>query len=128
MKYRNAKMELFLSDARGIYIPRDFAQSIKRECVTGISEDDYAILENPDHEWYWEAWNDVLNNAVVTDPTSGTVYKVYQDGDCWLIEQGAEFNSEDCDLGEDKTGCSDMFVMQIDEENPMYFCQKELLK
>ena len=118
MKYRNAKMELFLSDARGVYIPRDFAQSIKRECVTGISEEDYAILESgPDHEWYWEAWDDVLNNAVVTDPKSGTVYTVYQDGDCWLVEQGAEFNnSEDCDLGPDVTDCDDMFVMQIDGE------------
>ena len=112
--YRNAKMQLFLSDARGVYIPRDFAQSIKRECVTGISEKDYAILEaGPDYEWYWNVWDDVLNNAVVTDPTSGTVYTVYQDGDCWLIEQGAALNSEDCGLGEDKTGCSDMFVMEL---------------
>ncbi len=114
MKYRNAKMELFLSDARGVYIPRDFAQSIKRECVTGISDDDYKILEaGPDHEWYWEAWEDVCNNAVVTDPQSGTVYTVYQDGDCWLIEQGASFNDSDCDLGPDVTGCDDMYVIEL---------------
>ena len=112
--YRNAKMELFLSDARGIYIPQDFAQSIKRECVTGIPEEDYAILEaGPDHEWYWDVWSDVLGNAIVTDPQSGTVYTVYQDGDCWLVERGALSNDSGCDLGEDKTGCSDMFVMEL---------------
>jgi len=33
-----------------------------------------------------------------------------------ILEQGAEFNSEGCGLGEDKTGCDHMFVMQIDDE------------
>jgi hypothetical protein len=81
---------LLLSDARGQYIPRDFAREVKRECVTGVTEEDWAILEEPDHEWYWEAWNDVEQNAVVTDPTSGIEYIVYQNGDCWLVPVGVE--------------------------------------
>lgn len=87
--------QLFLSDARGIYIPRDFAESIKRDCVAGVSDEDWTTLEaGPDHEWYWEAWDDVCDKAVITDPSNGTVYTVYQDGDCWLIPQGMEWSEE----------------------------------
>ena len=89
---REAKMILILSDARGRYIPRDFANEIRRDHVTGVSDADWAILEDgPDNEAYWDAWSDVCDSAVVTDD-DGTVYTVYQDGDCWLVEQGAEFN------------------------------------
>lgn len=85
-------MILFLSDARGVYIPRDFATSIKRECVTGVSPEDWAALEaGPEHEWYWETWESVCNHALVTDE-QGNVFRVYQEGDCWLIPDGMEWN------------------------------------
>lgn len=80
---------LFLSDARGIYIPRDFAKGIKRDYVAGIAPDTWKCLEaGPDHEWYWEAWAEVERDAIVTDPTTGIRYRVYQDGDCWLLPEG----------------------------------------
>jgi hypothetical protein len=80
---------LWLSDARGVYIPRDFASSFidRDKHVSGVSADQWAILEDPNHEWYWEAWDEVLNNAVVTDNDGGK-YSVHQDGDCWLIPAG----------------------------------------
>jgi hypothetical protein len=77
---------LLLSDARGIYIPRDFILEVLPECLTGVS--DWArntLADGPDAEGYWDAWSDVCDSARVTDPKSGTVYTVYQDGDCWLI-------------------------------------------
>lgn len=84
---------LLLSDARGIYIPRDFANEVKPECLSGVTEEDIATLKaGPDHEWYWEAWQSVCDSARVTDPTTGTVYTVYQDGDCWLIPEGMEWD------------------------------------
>lgn len=96
VKRREAKRDLFLSDSRGIYIPRDFAQCVERDKVTGITDENYATLEaGPDHEWYWEAWEEVCNKAVLTD-SKGTAYTLDQDGDLWLIEQGAEYDeSED---------------------------------
>ena len=38
---------LWLSDARGVYIPRDFANSFSNRAkdVTGVSDEDWAILE-----------------------------------------------------------------------------------
>jgi hypothetical protein len=104
-KYRNAKMILFLSDARGIYIPRDFAQEIVRNTLTGVSAEDLDYLAaGPDGEHYWDVWSDVCDRAVITDPTDGTEYNIVQDGDCWLVERGAEHieslpsaDTEDCD-------------------------------
>lgn len=85
---------LFLSDARGIYIPRDFAQSIKRECLSGVSAETLATLESgPDSEWYWEAWDELMQSAIVTD-SNGVQFTVYQDGDCWLIPKGMEWSEE----------------------------------
>lgn len=84
-------MELFLSDHHGIYIPRDFAKCVKREFVDNVSDENWAILEaGPDHEWYWEAWDEVLSNAVINDPVSGKKLSLYQDGDLWTIEEGEE--------------------------------------
>lgn len=84
---------LFLSDARGVYIPRDFANEVKRECVANVSDDIWPVLEaGPDHEWYWDAWTIVESNAVVTDPATDIKYRVYQDGDCWLLPEGMTVN------------------------------------
>jgi hypothetical protein len=85
---------LWLNDARGIYIPRDFANSFadRAKHVANVSDETWAILESgPDHEAYWDAWADVTDNARVTDK-HGNVFTVYQDGDCWLIPLGMEWD------------------------------------
>ena len=88
-------MLLWLSDARGIYIPRDFAQSFvdRDKSVSGVSADDWVILENPDHAAYWDAWTEVCDNATVTDE-NGTKYRLHQDGDLWLIPYGMIWDEE----------------------------------
>lgn len=84
--------ELFLDDARGIYIPQNFAEIVKREFVEGVSEEQWAILEaGPEHEWYWDAWDEVLNSAVLTNPTTEERFTLYQDGILWLIPENAEW-------------------------------------
>ena len=86
---------LWLSDARGRYIPRDFANSFvdRDKHVQNVSEENWQILEDPDHEWYWEAWDEVLQNAVVTDD-EGTRFTLHQDGDLWLIPEGMEWSDK----------------------------------
>jgi hypothetical protein len=94
---KQPNMILWLSDNRGRYIPRDFALSFKNRAksIIGVSDDDWKTLKaGPDDEWYWEAWENVLNNAVVTDE-NGVKYTVYQDGDCWLIPEGMEWSDKD---------------------------------
>ena len=90
----------FLDSARGQYIPRDFAQIIKREFLTGVSMVDIDILaeensnENPD---YWELWETVLNNArVLSDDTE---YNLHHDGDLWLINYDLMSEQERVNFG-----------------------------
>lgn len=87
---------LWLSDARGVYIPRDFANSFtdRAKWVQGVDDATWAILEaGPDHDEYWDAWTDVCDNATVTD--GSTVCRLYQDGDLWLIPEGMEWDESE---------------------------------
>lgn len=77
-------VEILLSDARGIYIPRDFVQRFDLTRWSGITESDVEILQNPDNEFYWEAWESVLNNARFT-ADDGRVFSLCQDGDLFAI-------------------------------------------
>lgn len=79
---------LLLSDARGIYIPRDFAEGFNHEKWGLTSEEDKKNLEflkDPDNEWYWEAWDAVMERANSTDPKTGFEYTLEQDGDLWAV-------------------------------------------
>jgi len=89
---------LFLNDARGVYIPRDFATSWdseeRKRRVAYVADEEWVILESgSDHRYYWDVWLNVCDNAVVTDD-NGIKYHVYQDGDCWLIPVGMEWDEE----------------------------------
>ncbi len=89
------KAQLWLSDARGVYIPRDFAQSIvdRGKNVINVSEEEWERLEaGPDAAWYWETWDNVLNNAIVVD--GETRYTLHQDGDLWLVPEGMRWDEE----------------------------------
>lgn len=77
--------ELFADSNRGVYIPQYFAESVMRELVSGVSDNEWATLEaGPDHEFYWDTWNDVEQNAVLKDK-NGKTWKLYHEGDLWLI-------------------------------------------
>ena len=69
---------LLLSDARGIYIPRDFMDF---ENWQGITEWQREQLQAPDNEFYWDAWESVLNNATYKD--GKYTYHLMQDGNLW---------------------------------------------
>lgn len=78
---------LLLPDARGIYIPRDFASDFNfgEDGWQGVSQEDRDALSDPENEWYWGTWDIVISNAHYTDPASGKVYHLYQDGDLWAV-------------------------------------------
>ena len=81
---------LYADSARGVYIPQHFAESIKRECVQGVTQEQWDILAHDPNaddcpEWYWDTWDSVTQSAIVTDPSNGIAYALYQDGDLWLV-------------------------------------------
>jgi hypothetical protein len=89
---------LYADGARGVYIPQYFAESIRRECVEGVSQDDWDILmQDPNSDdcptWYWDTWASVEQSAIVTDPSNGIAYRLYQDGDLWLVP--VDWNTEE---------------------------------
>jgi len=87
---------LYADGARGQYIPQHFAESVVRETVTGLNDEHWKDLEaGPEHEWYWESWNDVLNRAEITHPDTGEVYTLYQDDDLWLVPINAEWDDDE---------------------------------
>jgi len=83
--------EILFSDARGRYIPRDFAEDgCLENCFNsmGKSQDEldrsYAILMNPEHEWYWDEWSSVIDNAYWID--ADKIHWTFdQDGDLFMI-------------------------------------------
>ena len=87
----------YLDSARGIYIPRDFFEITKPECISWHCDESQKqwILEtcsDPDNDFYWDAWNDAEchQHLTVTDPDTGIEYSLYQDMDLWLIPVNLE--------------------------------------
>lgn len=80
--------ELLLSDARGIYIPRDFTTNFD----LNVWHIDNKFKElDPDNEFYWDDWQEILDNAFAFE--RGVKWYLYQDGDLFAIP-------EDFDLDE----------------------------
>lgn len=82
---------LILSDARGIYIPRDFLCDSNNEIAVehcakwGLTEHNAGMWKdaaNPESEYYWDDWVWILDSAKYTDE-DGNVYRLCQEGDLW---------------------------------------------
>ena len=92
MKLDNAK--LLLNDAHGVYIPQLFARNFNMD-DWHVSHDDVKFLDAIDHEWYWEAWQSVLDTAYFIHDDTGVKYCLYQDGDLWAVpEQDLMFDPD----------------------------------
>jgi len=80
----NGYVNCILNDYHGIYVPHKFATGF--DGWTGCEESDLEILrEGPDHEHYWEAWDDVVASAKFTDD-DGKTWSLYVDGDLFAID------------------------------------------
>jgi len=73
--------QLLLSDARGVYIPRDFAEGF--DLVAWHIDFDVSALSDPESELYWDTWERVLNNAYLIEGEYRFI--IWQDGNLWAI-------------------------------------------
>jgi len=79
-------VNIILSDARGLYIPRDFMQMISeadmefQERENEIDLDLWHELEDPERENYWQAWAEVEDRYKSEDG-----YRIHQNGDLYEI-------------------------------------------
>lgn len=90
---------LLIIDAHGIYIPQYFAEQYFPQYVTNkdrFTAEDLQDLTSPENEHYWEAWEEMLDNAELTDDKQRKC-SLYQNGDLWAIpEDELELIPEDC--------------------------------
>jgi len=83
---------LFLSEERGIYIPRDFASFVSFDQLRNVNQEDYDSISDRYDEFYWESWNIIASDGQLL--SKGIVYNLYEDGDLWLIPVGMEWSEE----------------------------------
>ena len=57
---------VLLDGDRGIYLPQSFAENFDMGEWHVKAEGAEILRAGPDHEFYWEAWDDVLNYARYT--------------------------------------------------------------
>jgi hypothetical protein len=77
---------LFADSSRGQYIPQFFAESVDWNQLDNWNEDEREILlAGPDHEFYWETWESVMDKVQTVDGgilvtgESGDLFIVYRD-------------------------------------------------
>lgn len=78
-------IHILLSDSHGIYLPQGFVEKFDMSDWHGVSAEDHEILSaGPEHEFYWDAWENILNTASHIDE-DGMQWKLWQDGDLFAI-------------------------------------------
>lgn len=80
-------IECLLSDARGVYIPRDFVANFDMgEWGLDFERDKWALdtcAAGPDEDGYWDAWDEILRVAEFKQGEN--VWRLHQDGDLWAV-------------------------------------------
>ena len=80
---------LYLSEDRGIYIPRDFAESINRECIIDREkwevELDFLIKYDTKKDFYWETWQNILDHLKIKIGRRTYFFCQASPGDVWMI-------------------------------------------
>lgn len=79
-----ANVHLLLDGCRGQFIPRDFVTDFDLSRWQGVSDWAREQCADPNNEGYWDAWQDILDNAVHTAP-DGRRFTLHQDGDLWAL-------------------------------------------
>lgn len=80
------KMEhitLLIDSRNGTYIPQIFVEDYSHY-NWNIKKQDMETLKNPDNEWYWESWENVINTAYYMD-NDGVKWTLHHDGDLFAI-------------------------------------------
>lgn len=97
----DADSRLLLSDSHGVYIPQLYCQSLSEEDAKEMSvsyEDVLTCQSGPDEEFYWDAWQGILDSAEITEPATlkeeEIVWRLIQNGDLWQVRSDVEIPDE----------------------------------
>lgn len=78
-------VKILVDAAHGQYVPQAFIESVD-PMDWHIHQAEAEILMDPDHEFYWDTWDEVLNSAWYRD-SKGKVWVLWQDGDLFAIRR-----------------------------------------
>lgn len=95
-------VELLLSDHYGVYVPQMFAETYLMnadfEGETGwhriVPKDVKTLLTGPDHQWYWETWDDVVQDVRYTDDNGNKWYIYCDDGAVFAARHDVDIDWE----------------------------------
>lgn len=87
------QVELMCDSHHGIFIPQIMIERLVEAGWNGFSCGEIADLkEGPDdNEWYWQAWENVLNNAYLHDE-NGIEWRLHHDGDLFACHADYDFH------------------------------------
>ena len=90
---------LLIDGNRGQYIPQEFAKDLMNRGYNfthnrPIWKDVRTLLSGPDNEWYWEAWESLMDKLTFANKKyPGTPYHLEQHDDLWAVPEGYDFGS-----------------------------------
>jgi len=95
MNENKKEPELLVLDSHGIYIPKLFCQAY-RTYITNMDKvkDEFDICaQGPDHDEYWEAWDDLMRDVELTNDEGikMTIGYLPECSDLWAFPEGYEF-------------------------------------
>lgn len=87
--------ELLVNSAHGVYIAQIFCEKYSTYItnMNKVKENFDTCLLGPDNEFYFEAWEILLNNVEFTNDRKEkcTIGNITDDGDLWAIPEGYEY-------------------------------------
>jgi hypothetical protein len=96
MKTLKREPEILIDSAHGIYIPQYFAEAYGTPDNFynwgEIKEDIDILLSGPDNEFYWDAYEDLINNAKLKTTDNKESY-LYTHEDLWAVP--VDYDNED---------------------------------
>ena len=79
---------LLVDSNRGVYVPQQFAQYFD----SNIKEADKAVLlAGPDHDDYWDIWDDVLDYCKLE--IANVECTLHQDSDLWAVPASFDWDT-----------------------------------
>lgn len=82
---RKPNVELLCDSHHGIYIPSIMIQRLVDNGWKNIPDNAVEVLSSPDNEFYWETWEEILQNAEWHDNSTDQVFKLHHDGDLFAV-------------------------------------------
>lgn len=78
-------IEILVSSNHGVFIPQIFINDFNLSKFNIVLSDyDKKVLQDASHEWYWEIWQTIENNALYIDSDKNE-YTLMLDGDLFMI-------------------------------------------